>query len=162
MSLRSMNMPLGRPNCFHSARNFRLGRRSRCGCCRDRRRRLRSLDQIDQSRRVAQRECDQDPTWADQINHGQGRESRRCHRLHFAAAGVGGSEVNNDSGIMAVFNMDISRVNGATGVAQRPWPRRANMVRSKTALTRVKHRIWMVEVRVAILTDLDEMLNKGA
>jgi hypothetical protein len=35
------------------------------------------------------------------------------------------------------------------------------MVRSKTALMRVKHRIWMVEVRVAILTDADEMLNKG-
>ena len=84
------------------------------------------------------------------MNHGQGRKSRSCHRLHFAAAGVGGSEVNNDSGIMAVFNMDISRVNGATGVAQRPWPRRANMVRSKTALTRVKYRDMDGRVGVAI------------
>jgi hypothetical protein len=69
--------------------------------------------------------------------------------------------VNNDSGIMAVFNMDISRVNGATGVAQRPWPRRANMVRSKTALTRVKHRDMDGRGTCGHLTDADEMLNKG-
>ncbi len=37
-------------------------------------------------------------TWPHQTDHGQGCESRRCHRLHFAAAGVSGNEVNNDTG----------------------------------------------------------------
>ena len=69
--------------------------------------------------------------------------------------------MNNGSGINGRVNMDISRGNGATGVAQRPWPRRANMVRSKTALTRVKHRDMDGRGTCGHLTDADEMLNKG-
>src|ERR1051325_4079299 len=63
----------------------------------DRRKRLCPLDQIDQSRWLGERERDQQPTCAHQTEHGKGCESRECHRLHVAAPGVSGNEMNDDT-----------------------------------------------------------------